>query len=70
MDKNTIRSMIFLAAGLIVILFPNQVYKFQIFILKKLRIKHRLKNDRRQYTYISIGFIIISIILFIYSIVV
>ena len=68
MDTNTIRAIIFLVAGLIIILFPNQVYKFQIFVFKKLHIKHSLKNDQKQYGYIGLIFIIISIILLVYLI--
>ena len=68
MDENTIRAFIFLVAGLIVILFPNNVYKFQTYILKKLHIKNNLKNDKKIYNRIGIVLLIIAIILFIFSI--
>ena len=65
---NAIRSGIFLTAALIIILFPKKVNKFQNYVLEKLHIKIRIKNERKDYVYTSIVFIIISIILFVYSI--
>ena len=65
-----IRSGIFLAAGLIVLLFPENVYKFQIYIGEKLHFKPIAegKYEKKIYTYEGIAFISISIILFVYSI--
>jgi hypothetical protein len=65
-----IRSGIFLAAGLIVLLFPENVYKFQMFVGGKLRLKPIVEweYDKKIYTYEGIAFIIISIILFVYAI--
>lgn len=65
---NTIRAGIFLVAGLIPIFFPNKVNKFQNTVLEKLHIKRRIKNDRKSYFNTGIIFIIISIILFVFSI--
>lgn len=65
---NFIRSMIFLIAALILILFPKKVNKFQNYMLEKLHIKTRIKYERKYYFYTGIVFIIISIILFIFSI--
>ena len=69
MDKNIIRSLIFLAAGLIVILFPKQVNKFQTFIIRKLHLKLTLKSDRNSYTYAGLFFIVIAVGLFIFAMV-
>lgn len=71
MDKIwLIRSGIFLAAGLIVLFFPKKVYKFQMFVGGKLRLKPIVEweYDRKTYTYEGIALIIISIILFLYAI--
>ena len=63
-----IRSGIFFAAGLMVILFPERVYKFQIYLIEKLPINYNVERDRKYYSHLGIVFIIISIILFVYSI--
>ncbi len=71
MDKLwLIRSGIFLVAGLWVLLFPRSVYKFQMFVGGKLRLKPILEweYDRKTYTYEGIALISISIILFVYAI--
>jgi hypothetical protein len=66
---NAIRSVIFLVPGLAILLFPKKVYKFQVYLVKKLRIKYNVKRDRKYYPYIGIIFIIVAIILFTYSII-
>jgi len=63
-----IRSGIFFVAGLIVILFPKKVNKFQNYVLEKLHIKYKIESERKSYFYIGISFIIISILLFAFSI--
>ena len=68
MDLNIIRSLIFLVTGLIIILFPKKVYKFQIYLIEKLRIKYNIERERKYYPHIGIIFIIVSIILLIVSI--
>ena len=68
MDKNTIRSIIFLVAGLILMLFPKQVYKFQAYVLDKLHVKYEKGKSLKGNFYIGIILIIISIGLFIFSI--
>ena len=65
---NTIRSVIFFVAGLLVILFPKKVYKFQIYLIEKLPINYNVERDRKYYPHLGIIFIIILIILFVYSI--
>jgi len=65
---NLIRSLIFLTAGLIVIFSPKKVNKFQNYVLEKLHIKYNIKRDKKSYFNIGIVFIVISILLFIFSI--
>ena len=43
MAYNIIRSIIFFVAGLIILLFPKQVHKFQTYLIKKLHLKLKLK---------------------------
>jgi hypothetical protein len=64
-----IRSGIFFVAGLIVILFPKKVNKFQNYVLEKLHVKYKIKSEKKDYYRIGITFIIISIILFVFSII-
>ena len=46
MDYNIIRAIIFFAAGVVLILFPKRIYKYQVYIIKKLHIKYDAKTDR------------------------
>jgi len=66
--QNFIRAIIFLIAGLVVLFFPERLYKFQKPIMKKLKIKHPHKREIKHYKYLAIFFIIVAIILFIISI--
>ncbi|MBT3539480.1 hypothetical protein HOF40_02255 [Candidatus Parcubacteria bacterium] len=69
MDKLfAIRAGIFLIAGLLMILFPKKIYKFQTYLLKKLHIKYDPNRGLKSYFYIGGIFIIISILLLIVSI--
>jgi hypothetical protein len=69
MDKyNAIRSGIFLVAGLVTIIFRKQLNNFKNRILKKLHMENRIKDERKSYVYMGIIFIIISMILLIFSI--
>ena len=63
-----IRSSIFFIAGLIVIIFPKRVNKFQNCVLETLHIKHKIKSEKKSYFHIGIIFIITSILLFAFSI--
>ena len=65
---NLIRSCIFFVSGLVTILFPEKVNKFQIYLIEKLHIKYNVERDRKYYPHIAIILIIISIILFVFSI--
>lgn len=62
-----IRAFIFLAAGLISIIFRKQLNNIKNKFLNKLNIKHK-EDERNVYFYFGIIFIIISIALFMYSI--
>lgn len=66
---NVIRSFILFVTGLVLILFPKKVYKFQTYLIEKLHIKYNAKRDRKYYAHLGIILIIISIILFIFSII-
>jgi hypothetical protein len=67
MDKfNAIRSGIFLVAGLVLILFRVSLNNFKNNLFEKLHFKKR--NEMKDYIYIGIIFIIISIILFAFAI--
>ena len=70
MDKLwLIRSGIFLTAGLWVLLFPKIVYKFQMFVGGKLRLKviTEWEYNRKTYTIEGLFFIAISIIIFFFN---
>ena len=62
-----IRAGIFLVAGLMVLLFPERVYKFQIYLNEKMPFNYNVGRDRKYYSSLGIVFIIISIILFVYA---
>ena len=64
MEYNNTRAIIFLVAGLIVLLFPKQVYKFQAYVLDTMHIKHNLKNKKRFYNWTGSILLIIAAVLF------
>lgn len=69
MDEfNAIRSGIFFVTGLVLILFPEKVYKFQICLIEKLHIKYNVERERKYYPYLGIVLIIVSIVLIVVSI--
>jgi hypothetical protein len=63
---NVIRSGIFFAIGLVLIIFRVSLNNFKNNIREKLHFKKR--NEVKDYIYIGIIFIIISIILFVFAI--
>ena len=65
---NAIRSGIFFIAGLLLILFPKKVYRFQIYLIEKLHIKYKVKEEMKYLLYTGVIFIIISTLLFAFSI--
>ncbi len=66
---NAIRSVISLVPGLSMLLVPKKVYKFQSYLLGKLHIRYNLKREAKYYPPAGVIFIIISIILFAFSII-
>jgi len=66
---NLIRAFIFLLAGLLLIIFRDKYYKFQVYLVKKLRIKYNVERDRKYYPHICILLIFISMVLFVFSII-
>jgi hypothetical protein len=71
---NLIRSCIFLVASLSCLLIPEKVWKFSFYLAKKLHltsyIKYDLERDKKSYTYLGVLFFIISLILFVYAIII
>ncbi|NOR84732.1 hypothetical protein GQ473_01300 [archaeon] len=63
-----IRSGIFLVAGLMSILFRKQFNNFKNHMLEKFHMKNRIKDERKVYFYMGIVYILISIILVVFSI--
>jgi hypothetical protein len=63
-----IRSGIFLAGGLISIIFRKQLNNFKNRMLKKLHLESKIKDEKKAYYYTGMIFIAISIILLIYAI--
>jgi|SaaInlV_200m_DNA_2_1039689.scaffolds.fasta_scaffold119793_1 hypothetical protein len=67
MDPNLIRSIIFLIAGLILIIFPEKLMALQDKIFKKINIKQR---DTKKSTILAgMVFLIIAAIIFTYSLI-
>jgi len=63
MDENIIRSIIFFVFGVVLILFPKRIHKFQVYVLRKLHIKYDAKTVGKQNTYGGIILIAAAIIL-------
>ena len=53
---------------LLLILFPKKVYRFQIYLIEKLHTKYKVKKDLKYLLYEGVIFVIISILLFAFSI--
>ena len=67
---NAIRSIIFLVAGLSLILFPNSFFKIQTYLIEKLRLEGKInvERERKYYPHLAIVCFIISVILFAFAI--
>ena len=65
-----IRAIIFFVAGILPILFPRQVNSFQNFVLRALHTRYRIRYEKRYYYNIGIIFIVISVVLFVISIII
>lgn len=70
MDVWLIRSVIFFIPGLMLIFFPKQVNTCQNYALKKLHTRYRIRYETRPYYYTGVCFIIISVVLSVFSLVV
>jgi uncharacterized membrane protein len=67
MDEiNLIRSFILLTAGIIAIVFPKKIIRFQLWFFKKFNKKYH--DNERTLRFFGIFCLIISFILFVYSI--
>jgi len=67
MNANIIRAGIFFTAGIVSILFRKKLDKLKNYILKKLNLERRIKDETKIYLYNGIIFIIIGIILLLFS---
>ncbi|NQT50127.1 hypothetical protein HQ571_05520 [Candidatus Kuenenbacteria bacterium] len=67
MDLNTIRAGIFLVAGLFMIIFSKRLLKSQSFFTKRFKIK--ASDSRATVIILGIIFLIVSLVLFIVSII-
>ncbi|MFC1648117.1 hypothetical protein ACFL1B_01530 [Nanoarchaeota archaeon] len=65
---NAIRAGIFLVGGLVSIIFREKLNNVKNRMLEKLHFEKKVKDERKAYVYIGIIFIVISVILFVYSI--
>ena len=63
-----IRAGIFLIAAILTFSFKKQLNDFRNKLLKKVHLKNKVKDQKKDYIYLSTVFIIISIALFIYAI--
>ena len=69
MDKVFVaRAIIFIVPGILMIFIPQKIYKFQAYLVKKLRINCKPKQNLKPYPYIGILFVIIAVGLFMYAI--
>ncbi|MDP7181286.1 MAG: hypothetical protein QF486_00560 [Candidatus Woesearchaeota archaeon] len=65
MERNVIRSIIFLVAGLVLLFFPKYVMKMQEFVAKKL---YRTRSSSpTALKYMGIAFLIVAVVLFLYA---
>ena len=67
MDVWAIRASIFFVAGVIALLIPKKVLRFQKWTLQKLHIKYDIEKEYRYLPYVGVSFIIIAVLLLVYS---
>ena len=65
-----IRAVIFLVAGLIVLLLPGKVYRFQSYVFDRIHVKYTKNQNKISRVYHRVGtvFIAIAAALFVYSV--
>jgi hypothetical protein len=64
MDENIIRAILLFVIGVILILFPARIYRFQVYIIQKLHVKYDERTGRNYNAHYGIVIIIVSMILF------
>ena len=69
MDYNTIRAFILLVFGLVLIRFPDEIYRFQTLLFKKFYAKYNAGTEGNRNALFGVILIISAILLFVYSIV-
>ena len=67
MDVWAIRAGIFFVAGVIALLIPKKVLRFQKWALRKLHIKYDIEKEYKYLPYVGISLIIIAGLLLVYS---
>ena len=67
MDVWIIRAGIFFVAGVIALLIPKKVLRFQKWTLRKLHIEYDIEKEYKYLPYVGVSFIIIAGLLLVYS---
>jgi len=63
MDSNIIRSIIFFVIGVVLILFPERIFKFQAYVIGKIHTKYDAETDRNHNVFFGVILIVVSMIL-------
>ena len=63
MDPNIIRSIIFFVLGVVLILFPGRIFKFQAYLIRKVHAKYDVETDRNHNVFFGVIIIVVSMIL-------
>ncbi len=63
MDDNLIRSIIFFVFGVVLVLFPKRILKFQVYVIRKVHTKYDAETDRNHNVFFGIILIGAAIIL-------
>ena len=67
MEVWAIRAGIFFVAGVIILLIPKKVLRFQKWALRKLHIKYDIEKEYKYLPYVGVGFIVIACLLLAFS---
>lgn len=67
MEVWVFRAGIFFVAGVITLLIPKKVFRFQQWVLRKLHIRYDIEKEYKYLPYVGISFIIIAGLLLVYS---
>jgi hypothetical protein len=63
MDPNIIRSIILFVFGVVLILFPRRIFRFQAYVIRKVHSKYDAEKDTNHNVLFGVILIAISIIL-------